>query len=236
MNISRIATVLLCALFAPIARAQFVGDFFFASPSTSVPAGQTVSLELRTFVGADAFGAAKFDLEVDPTLAVIESIEAIDSPQSPDKVMLGKAGSLARVVALNGRSITAPIGTIALARIQVRPLAAAGTTFAVSVRNPNLMRSNSTSFSTTRGFASQVTITSPSTVARNSEMPGESDLLILDWSAVGLPPLAPAGVSVLVHRTVLQRGEWVVVTRRIQLVDPSSPSERPVTLPGSGPK
>lgn len=222
---TRIAAILVWALIASVARAQFVGDFFFATPSVPVVEGQSVALEIRAFVGADAFGAAMFDLQVDPNLAAIDRIELLGTLQSPDTLATGVVAGSKRIVVMNGRSLNSPIGTVSLARIVVRPLTAAGTTVGLAIGNPVLLRASSTNFATTRGFAAQISVVSAGSLLRAADPVGGDELSLFDWSAAGLPRLAPVGVEVLVHRSVLVRGAFVDVVRRVRIIDPQKTSE-----------
>ena len=134
---TRMAAAALAALWFPVpAAAQFAGDSFFATPSVAVVAGGTGVLDLSFFSAAEPFGAAQMTLTFEPEdLEIVE----VTLPPNPEAELrqeyLLDRGEL-RLIVVNTSSADEPVGTIELARVTVRPLAAAGTVIpVVAVQN-----------------------------------------------------------------------------------------------------
>lgn len=134
---TRLAAAALAALWFPIpAAAQFAGDSFFATPSVAVVEGETGVLDLSFFSAAEPFGAAQMTLTFEPgDLEIVDVTLPPNPAASLRQEYLLNQGEL-RLIVVNTSSADEPVGTIELARVTVRPLAAAGTIIpVVAVQN-----------------------------------------------------------------------------------------------------
>ena len=157
-----------------LVQAQFPGDAFFSQPSIVIPEGGQGTLQLQAFVGSDTFGAIHVTLLYDPSQLEIVSVQ----PGTSSVVQNGftftrvDAGiSRINIIALNSQSLTRPIGTVSLALLEVRPLAAAGSV--INIRNVlrQTLRQDSSAFFVPRGFAAEIVVTDPgTTVARSARI------------------------------------------------------------------
>ena len=218
------------ALLAPsTARAQFVGDVFFAQPSQAVPEGGTAVFEVLLFSGAQVVGATHFDVVFDPALAEVVGVEAGTTEQlAPGHVAVTSPGRAA-VVDLNSQSLTRPIGTSSLARIEVRPLAPAGTRVPLAIQVRSLLRHDSTAFSG-RGFGGEILVVSPpkgggqsaaAATAAGAAEPVDPERAARAWE------VRRPGQAVDLYELRSRGGEVSAVPRRVVVPDPAAPSEAP---------
>lgn len=141
--------------------AQFAGDVFFDSPSVAVSQNGTVELSLSAFSGAFVFGAAQVSLTFDPQKLEIVSVIAGTAkeiqPSFSYKLNSGKVG----ILVLNSNSLTQPIGTVNLAKIQVRSIAPINTYTNISTQVHSILRQDSTAFSSPQGYSAEILTTAP---------------------------------------------------------------------------
>ncbi len=115
------ATFLSVGLIAAPAHAQFVGDVYFLQPSIAVPAGSTGDLDLAIFTGDKPFGATTVTLTFDPAKLSIDAItDGTNGDDSVELESLVENGTV-RLVAINTASLQQPFGSVAIARLRVRP-------------------------------------------------------------------------------------------------------------------
>lgn len=115
------------------AHAQFFGDFYFASDTLMAEPGETVSLEVLTFVGTTNLGAAHFELGYDPSRIRVVSVEPGGSQYFQNRLSSREEPGKVAVVALNDRSASAPFGVVSLARIEILPLLEEGQSVALTL-------------------------------------------------------------------------------------------------------
>lgn len=211
-------------LLAPaVALAQFPGDVFFARPSVAVPEGGTASMEVLLFSGATPVGAAHFEVLFDPAQAEIAGVEAGDTEQlAPGHVSVTSPGR-ASVVDLNGQSLTQPIGTSSLARIELRPLGAAGSRVPISIQVRSLLRTDSLPLSG-RGFAGEILVVSPAQAqaAAGTAVAGDPDPAELEARA---HEFRRPGQTVDLLEFAADGGRVTAVRHRVIAPDPAAPSE-----------
>lgn len=206
--------VLALTALAPAASAQFVGDMFFATPSVAVAEGDSVELDIVTFSGALAVGAAHLEIAFDPALLAIDEVLAVNptgiTPQVVDQPLAGRVG----IAWLNDDSLSAPFGLITLARVRARPLAPAGTTIDLSITARGLLKTDATPFPATQGFGGEIVVVAAAALtaaddstqtavdgalsARAARLgrPGQSVTLMVPGSRAGLPSAAPRRVVI----------------------------------------
>ena len=161
LKTAAVAAGLFC-LAPSAAWAQFAGDVFFETPSVAIPAGETGQLDLVIFTGGEAFGAASVRLDFDP-----DALEIVDVAADTDAVRLLDVhwsqtdGSLS-IVTLNGAALDAPIGTVRIAGITVRPLAGAGSVIDVDATLDDALTADSDGFASRQAFDAEIVVTTPS--------------------------------------------------------------------------
>lgn len=154
-----LAAVALIALPA-IAHAQFQGDVFFAQPSVSAPEGSTATLEVLLFSGADVVGATHVDVTFDPAQADVVAVQPGTTEQLANGVVSIVSSGRVSIVDLNGASLTQPFGTVSLAKIQVRPRVAAGSTVTLNLQVDSLLRQDTAPFPAAQGFSGEILVVS----------------------------------------------------------------------------
>lgn len=149
------ALATIFSLFCNNAMAQFVGDVFFSNPSVLAPETGQVELELSTFAGNKPFGAMRAEIAFDST-----KIQVVD-------VSSGAAGPLVRwesgpdtvkILAINGASLTGPIGTVVLARIKMKVLAQAGTQISITSLPVEGFYTDSAAIRKGIGYSAQISV------------------------------------------------------------------------------
>ena len=161
---TRLAAAAIAALWFPVpAAAQFAGDSFFAAPSVAVVAGETGVLDLLFFAAAEPFGAAQMTLTFDP-----DDLEIVEVALPPGRAAelrqeyLLNQGEL-RLIVVNTSSADEPIGTIELARVTVRPLAAAGTVIPVGAEQTDALTANAAKYPNSDASDAEIVVTAPQT-------------------------------------------------------------------------
>jgi hypothetical protein len=161
-----LASVVLLLVLMPIpARAQFRGDVFFAKPSVSAPAGGTVVVEVQMFSGADVVGATQINIVFDPARAEVVAVEAGNTSEFADGLASALSPGRAGIVALNGKSLLQPVGTVSLVKIRVKPLVAAGNKVTLNIQVRSLLRQDNTPFPSSQGFSGEILVVSAATAA-----------------------------------------------------------------------
>jgi hypothetical protein len=127
-----IAATLVLSLSGTHAEAQFAGDLFFVTPSVVVTSGSTGTLELALFSGDRPFGATRAQVRFDPARLQVVSVEPATNAGLPTTLESRVSAGLIELVVLNGRSLSAPIGSVKLARLQFRANGPAGTRSALT--------------------------------------------------------------------------------------------------------
>lgn len=173
------------------ASAQFVGDVFFAAPSIAVPAGESGDLDLAIFTGDKPFGAAIVTLAYDP--AKVEIVSVTPGSNGGDNVRLEssvESGTI-RIVALNGTSLQQPIGSVAIARVRVRPIGASGDRVVLRSAVSKALFADRSAMRAGTGFDGEIVIGQKSASATATVLAAEGSAL-----AVRARRLRPAGSEV----------------------------------------
>ena len=163
MNVMKSVTtalfMLTALLLAPPVQAQFAGDIFFSTPSVAIAEGGTGTLEVQAFTGASTFGASQFRLSYDPARVEIVAVEAGAATAVQEGFTVQQSPGEVAIIALNSESLSQPIGTVSLARLQVRPLVGAGSVININTAVDQVLRQDSSAFTGSDGFGVEVVVT-----------------------------------------------------------------------------
>lgn len=178
------------------ARAQFPGDVYFQSPSQVVPFGQTATIAVDLFAGAEVFGALSLDIEFDPAQVEVQSVSAGTTSEVSDGMRSRLTAGKLRIAVVNGKSLTSPIGTVNLASVVVRVIAAPGSQFRIRLSNVTWLNA-SVETRTTRTFDATVTVTDASLLV-GAVHPDSNQERVSSLEALAAT-MAPEGVEVLLY-------------------------------------
>ena len=109
------------------AKAQFLGDIFFETPSVSAVNGEELVLNLAAFTGAEIFGSTHLEISFDNSLF---SITSVDFPNGISGESLSDtSGNITtlKIVAANGISLDEPTGVVTIADVRGTVSASPGT-------------------------------------------------------------------------------------------------------------
>ena len=154
---SVLGVILTLGLTAPV-QAQFAGDLFFADPSVAIPADGEGTLEVQVFAGAETFGAAQFELLYDPARLEVVSVRPGDAPELREVFSVRRDDGRVAIIVANSGSLDVPFGTASLARIDVRPLAPAGSVIPIQTRVQGVLRQDTIPFSSPAGLGGEVVV------------------------------------------------------------------------------
>jgi hypothetical protein len=218
---------LLAFLVGTAAQAQFAGDVYFAAPSIAVAEGSVGEMEVVTFSGSEPVGAVHVEVLFDP--AALEVIDiAVGSAPELQGGFVYEALEPGRVafVGLNSRSLTNPFGTVSLARIEVRPVSAAGSRVPLTISVQQVLNTDSQAVRA-QGFAGEVVVTSPVGAASSA------GTLSVATRSVAPPPLRSLAQPSLESRasTMARPGETVEIMRLEQYPQGVGATGMPVTVP-----
>ena len=168
---TRLAAAAIAALLFPVsAGAQFAGDSFFATPSVAVVAGDTGVLDLLFFSAAEPFGAAQMTLTFDPDDLKIVGVALPTNPAAElRQEYLLNHGEL-RLIVVNTSSADEPVGTIELARVTVRPLAAAGTVIPVGAEQNDALTADAAKYPSSGASDAEIVVTAAQTSIANRHL------------------------------------------------------------------
>ncbi len=209
----------LCSLWlflvAVPSSAQFPGDVFFLEPSVAVPAGQSAELEVVLFAGADPFGAAHVEIEIEPGSARVEVVE-VPTAEFQDASVYEVADGLVSAVVLNSGALDGPIGTVSLLRLQIVPLVPVGSTVELGIRVRSLLL-QSTEALAGQGFSGEVLVVPSTAELPNSAETGAPKSLVKD-----LVPADPRASG------MRRPGSWVTL---VTLSPSGDVTRNPVQVP-----
>ncbi|MGB0514203.1 MAG: cohesin domain-containing protein [Wenzhouxiangellaceae bacterium] len=154
---SILGVTLALGLAAPV-QAQFAGDLFFAEPSVAIPADGQGTLEVQVFAGAETFGAAQFELLFDPTRLEVVSVRPGDAPELQEVFSVRRENGRVAIIVANSGSLDVPFGTASLARVDVRPLAPAGSVIPIQTRVQGVLRQDTIPFASPGGLGGEVVV------------------------------------------------------------------------------
>lgn len=160
-----LAVLAAVAAFHGPAQAQFVGDVFFVEPSMVVPQGETGYLQLALFTGSKPFGAARASVLFDAAKLEIVSVEPVSIGSVTPKINWQNASGVLRLVIVNGQSLTAPFGSVTLARIGFRPLAVLGERVTLSSEVQQPYTADRAPLPAGSGFGAEITVGAVATPA-----------------------------------------------------------------------
>ncbi|MEM8994549.1 MAG: hypothetical protein AAGF23_07130 [Acidobacteriota bacterium] len=191
---------------APGARAQFLGDVFFANPSVAVAPGQTAELEVVLFAGAEPVGATHIEVEFDAARARVVAVEpgqaemerAFSSDVIPGRLSF---------VALNTVSLEQPIGTVLLARLQIRPNGGTGSRVPLAITVRDILGQDLATIPG-RGFAGEIVVGN----AQTTQPPAPSAVPIPDD-----PTAAAFGRPGAVLERFVVAGDGALERRRVRV-------------------
>lgn len=152
----------LSVLAAP-AVAQYAGDLFFPVPSVQVPGGQTTQVEIQLFAGQSVFGATQFEFTYDPSQLEVEKVEAGSSKVIQNSFSYKQQPGKVSFVVLNGKSDKAPIGTVSLARLTLKPLASSGTVIDANLHVDHSLKQDESDFDSANGYGLELVVTNGTT-------------------------------------------------------------------------
>jgi len=207
------------------ADAQFAGDLFFIDPSVSVAVGGTATLELALFTGGDAFGIAQAEVSFDGNEMELVGVSLPDGVSDPVLQQFTKTESgVLNVITLNAVSKTEPIGSVIVAKLEVRPKLGSPGTVSVKVSNKGAFSAEGAAYSSSKATSGEVVVTSaPASFVASAA--GEAEL-VADPSPELLARAAalvgPGGIAELVIPSGPDAGRTVLV--RVP-PDSSTPSE-----------
>lgn len=140
------------------AQAQFAGDVFFVTPSIAVPQGGTGTLELALFSGDRVFGATRAQVRFDPAKLQLVSVDPATNASRTTTIRWKVSGGLIELLALNAESLTAPIGSVKLARLQFRALGAVGERTALTTSVSGAIDAQRAALRTGTGLGAEITV------------------------------------------------------------------------------
>lgn len=191
--------IMLCLFAAPAVHAQFPGDVFFKVPSIAINEGGEGILEIQVFAGDDVFGAAQFSLVYAPDQLEVLVAEPGSSAAVRNGFTITESEGRVSIIALNSASLTQPIGTVSVARLEVRPLVAAGSRIAIGTIVNQVLRQDSSAFPTPNGFGGEIVVTNP-------------NAMIADTASVQQGEITPLPGDPLYQRAVAVRPAGATVT------------------------
>lgn len=168
MLISSLVLMITMLLASTHSYAQFAGDVFFDEPSVAVDQGETRELSLSVFSGASVFGGAQIRLTYDPSELEIVDIKVGNTEEIQDFFRFQESPGEIEFMTLNTKSLEVPFGTINLAKITVRAIAPPGTVALVNSSIESMLKGDSSQFSNSSGFSSEVVITAPPSMSRST--------------------------------------------------------------------
>lgn len=216
---------LLASVVASAACAQFAGDVYFAQPSVAIPEGGAADMEVMTFSGSEPVGAVHVELLYDSAELEIVEVEAGSATEFQDGFVYDavEPGRTA-FVGLNSASLTDPFGTVSLARIEVRPIAAAGSRVPLTLSVRQFLGTDSQALPA-QGFDGEVVVTSPLSGATSAAVAASP----LRATAALRPPTEPS----LDRRasSMARPGQTVEIMRLEQSPQGVGATGVPVTVP-----
>lgn len=163
--INRVAlkSLLVTALgLAPaVASAQFVGDVFFITPAVTIGQGSTGAMELAIFAGDAPFGAARAQVNYDASALEVVSVTPLDNGGLTPSLEWKAKGGVLQLLAVNGGSLSQPIGTVRLAKIEFRALGTSGSQLSITTSIKGALKTNRDPIRAGTGLGGEVTIISP---------------------------------------------------------------------------
>lgn len=177
LSMLRPVAVTAALLFAAVgARAQFAGDLFFVTPSIAVPQGGTGALELALFSGDRVFGATRAQVRFDPAKLQLLSVEPATNASLKTTIRWKVSGGLIELLALNAESLSAPIGSVKLARLQFRVLGGVGERTALTTSVSGAIDAQRATLRTGTGLGGEITVSA--TAERATPMAHQDAALI----------------------------------------------------------
>lgn len=152
------------------ARAQFLGDVFFETPSILASNGEEVILKVAVFTGTEVFGSADFTLSFDESLFEVKEVGFHNDISGVKSLETDKGLTKLRILAANGTSVDKPSGIVSIADIKGTVLAPSGANISISPENHNIFLANKTEI-TNGGLGVEIIVQSSRTkisVARSS--------------------------------------------------------------------
>ena len=213
LTVFRVASLIgMLALGAVPAHAQFVGDFFFEPAVVTVEEGAVLELDVLTFTGPTAYGAARFRVEGDlDHLKPIEVQGYVDS-RSERSVWSRFSGGVLSIANVERRPDGDSFGSVVLATLHLRVTAPAGSSLGLLLVPLDLLAEDGTSPWSLNGHAVLIQVVSAQGPApSNSGEPGADPLRVGVVPHVYGVPLGRPG-----HVLPLRRG-WATC---VQTFDP----------------
>lgn len=165
-----VASFILAFCTAIPAQAQFVGDVYFLQPSIAIPSGQAGTLDLAIFTGDRPFGATLVTLTFDPAKVNVVSIaEGANGDDSLRLESLNDNGTL-RIVALNTATLERPIGSVRIARLQVRVTGSPGERIAIRSAVSRALFADRSAMRAGTGFDAEIIVGQASVAASGPVM------------------------------------------------------------------
>lgn len=231
ISIKRIPFKSLVIAFAALglcttASAQFPGDVFFAQPSQTVPAGETVEMEVQTFSGDKPLGAIAFNVRYDASQMTVEMVSPGADPAFANTIVSREKAGMTGIATLNDQALDRPFGTISLAKLIVRPLVLPGETVQLEIEVVAMLDGKSVAFPTTDGLSATISVTSslesPTSPVQTIEPP-----VGYGWYQFGiLGEPRRLGYVLDAMRAIWVGGVSVPIRYRLRTVDPSQPADR----------
>ncbi len=215
------ASLGLCAT----ATAQFPGDVFFAQPSQTVIAGQTVEMEVQTFAGDKALGAIAFNVRYDASQVTVEMVNPGADPAFVNTIVSRELSGMTGIATLNDQALDSPFGTVSVAKLVVRPLVPPGESVQLQIEVVAMLDGQSVAFPTSDGLSATITVTSA------SESPTQPIQTIeppvgYGWYQLGvLGEPRRLGHVLDAMRAIWIGGAFVPIHYRLRTIDPSQPAD-----------
>ena len=152
------------------ARAQFLGDVFFETPSILAESGETAVLSVAAFTGVETFGSIDFLVSFESSALSFESIEFPEGMTGEVLVETNDDLIQLRVIVANIASLQRPAGIVSVAEISVSVLAINGESISISSENRNLFLANYEEI-TNSGLGAEIVVESRGATAFKSPIP-----------------------------------------------------------------
>ncbi len=148
--------------------AQFPGDVYFADPAVTVPIGGVAELAIDAYLGSSPLGAIHLHVEFDAGSAEVVGFDGpTDAALQDNFGQVTQPGRFSAVL-FNGKSGTAPIGTVRLGVLRLKPSVGVGQSVALQIRVQTMLDASTTPFAQSQGFRAVVSVSSPNNTLRSS--------------------------------------------------------------------
>ena len=171
------------------------------------------------FSGAEPFGAAHVEIEMEPGSANVHLVE-VPAAELKDASVSRVTDGLISAVLLSSGALGGPIGTVSLLRLQIEPLVPVGSTIDLSIRVRSLLL-QSTEALAGQGFSGEILV-----VPSAAELPSSTEPAVAKGGAPADPRASGMGRpgAWVTLMTLSPSGE--VIKQRVQV-----PRDDSVTVP-----